>query len=94
MRALWRNALLIRLLILALYILFACLYRMLPHISFFSSLFPYFLLIYLSFPLRIDPPPFQAGCHNRQAKPGFIFSGFVLYCRTILLIGECVLLLC
>ena len=38
------NAPLIRFFILALYILFACLYRMLPHLSFFSSLFPYLVL--------------------------------------------------
>jgi len=37
------------------------LYRVLPHLSFYSSLFPC-LLPYLSFSLRIDPLHFQAGC--------------------------------
>ena len=41
-RAPWRNAPLIRFLISALCILFACLYRMLPHL-FFLHLFPTYL---------------------------------------------------
>jgi len=45
--------LLVRFLISALYILFACLYCMLPHLSFFLHFFTCFLP-YLSFPLRID----------------------------------------
>jgi len=53
--ALRRNAPLIRFLMLALYILFACLYYMLSHLSFFLHFFLTYLLPYLSFPLRIDP---------------------------------------
>ena len=50
-RALGCNAPLIWFLLSVLYILFACLYHMLPHFSFFSSLFFAYLLPYLSFPL-------------------------------------------
>ena len=49
--------------ILALHILFACLYRMLLHLSFFLYIFLTYLLLYLSFPLRIDLLLFQAGVH-------------------------------
>ena len=49
MRAPGRNAPLIPFLISALYILFACLYRVLRHLSFFSSS----LFSYLSPPLLI-----------------------------------------
>ena len=48
------NALLIRFLISAL-LLFACLYRTFPHLSFFLHFFLTYLLPYLSFHLRIDP---------------------------------------
>ena len=56
-----RNAPLIRFLISALCILFTCLYRMIPHLSFFLHFFLTYLLPYLSFPLRIEPLRFQAG---------------------------------
>ena len=68
-----RNAPVIWFLILALCVLFACLYRMLPHSSFFLHVFFTYLLPYLSFPLRIDPLRFQAGCRKRRPKPGFSF---------------------
>ena len=45
--ALGHNALLIQFFISVLYILFACLYRMLPHVPFFLNFF------LLTFPLRI-----------------------------------------
>ena len=50
----------------AIYVLFACLYRMLPHLSFFSSLFLTYLLPYLSFSLRIYRLFFHAGCRKRR----------------------------
>jgi len=68
-RAPGRNAPLIRFLISALYVLFACLYRTLPQLCFFSSVFRFFLtnlLRCLSFPLRIDPLRFQAGYRKRR----------------------------
>ena len=42
-------------------------------LSFFLHFFLTNLLPYLSFPLRIDPPCFQAGCRKRPTKPGFSF---------------------
>ena len=48
-----------------------------------------YLLPYLSFPLRIDPLRFQAGCCKRLE-----FFVLILCCSTFLLIGECLLLLC
>ena len=65
MRAPRRNAPLIRFLTSALYILFACLYRMLLRLSFFLHFFFTCLLPYLSFPSRIDLLRFQAGCRKR-----------------------------
>jgi len=65
MRAPRRNAPLIRFLISALYILFACLYRMLLRLSFILHFFFTYLLPYLSFPSRIDLLRFQAGCRKR-----------------------------
>jgi len=53
MRAPGRNVPLIQFLILALYILFTCLYRMPSHSSFYLHFFLTVLLPYLSFPLRI-----------------------------------------
>ena len=82
MRAPLCNAPLVRFFILALYILFACLYRI-----FLSSLFPY-----LKNPLRIDLLRFQAGCHERRLNPSLVFM-FILCCSTFLSIGESVLLL-
>ena len=58
------NAPLIQFLILALYILFACLYSMLLRLTFFLQFFLTYLLPYLSFPLRIDPLCFQASEKN------------------------------
>jgi len=69
-RAAGLNAPLIRFFISALYKLFACLYHTLRHLPFFLHLFLTYLLSYLSFPLRIDPLHFQAGCH-KTTKPGF-----------------------
>jgi len=43
-----------------------CVYYMLLHLSFFLHFFLTYLLPYLSFPLRIDPLHFQAGCCKRQ----------------------------
>ena len=70
-RAPRRNAPLIPLLISALFILFACLYRMLPHLS-FSFTFPYLsLTLPLYFSLRIDSLRFQAGCRKWWLKLAF-----------------------
>jgi len=44
----------------AIYILLACLYRILPHLPFSFTVFLTYLLPYLSFLLRIDPLRFQA----------------------------------
>ena len=74
-----RNAPFIRFWISALY-KFACLYRMLPHLSFFHHFFLSSLLPYLSFPLRIDPLHFQARCWERQLNLAFVFYTYlVLY---------------
>ena len=54
----------------------------------FSSLFPY-PLSYFSFPLRIDPLRFWAGCLKRWLNLALVFR--VILCCSI---GECVLLLC
>ena len=56
-RAPGRNAPLIRFLISAVYVLFACLYRVLSHLSFFLHFFFTYFLPYLSFPLRIENSP-------------------------------------
>ena len=66
------NLTLIRFLISKMYILFACLYCMLPHLSFFLNCFLTYLLPYLSFPLRIDPLRFQAGCRKRRLSGGVL----------------------
>jgi len=65
MRAPGRNAPFIRFLISALYIV-CFLYRMLPHLSCFLHFFLTYRLPYLSFPQRIDPLHFQAGCRKRR----------------------------
>jgi len=71
------NAPLIQFLISALFILFACLYRMLPSpLILFSSFFPY-----LSFTLRIDPLCFQAGCLKRQLNLALVF--LCLFCVVV-----------
>ena len=67
------DAPLIRFLISALYILFACLYRMLSYLSFFHHFFLAYLLPYLSLPLRIDPLRFPAGCHKRRLNLALVF---------------------
>jgi len=90
MQAVGRNAPLIRFLILVLYLLFAYLYRMLPHLSFFLHFFLTYLLPYLSFLSRIDPLCVQSACHKRRLNLALVF----LCCSTFLLIGDCVLLLC
>ena len=51
--------------------LFACLYRMLPH--HFLHFFLTCLLPCLSFPLRIDPLCFQAGCRKRRLNLALAF---------------------
>ena len=58
---------------LALYILFACLYRMLPHWSFFLHFLLTYLLPYLSFPLRIDPLHSRAGFFKRRLNLACFF---------------------
>jgi len=68
-----RNATLVQFLILALYTFFACLYRMLPHLSFFSSLFRYLSPPVLIFPFEIDPLRFHAGCRKRQLNLALVF---------------------
>ena len=72
MRALGCNAPWIRFLIFfALYILFACLCCMLPH------LFLTYLLPYLSFLLRIDPLHFEARCCRRWLNLALVFCVIV-----------------
>ena len=75
MRALGRNVPLIQFFILAL----ACLYHMLPHLSFFLHFFLTYLLPYLSFVLRIDLLRFQAGCHKRRLNLALVFC-VVIHC--------------
>ena len=53
-----RNASFVRFLISALYILFACLYHMFPHLSFYMHLSPPFLIF--SYENRLTPFPYQA----------------------------------
>jgi len=72
MRAPGHNAPLIRFLISALHILFACLYCMLPYFLFLYFFLTY-LLLYLYFPLGIDPFRFQAGCRKRQLNLALVF---------------------
>ena len=55
-------------LILVLYILCACFYHMLLHLSFFFT-FPYLSL----FLLRIDPLHFQARCRKRRLNLALVF---------------------
>ena len=92
-RAPGRNASLIRFLISALYISFACLYRLLPHLSFFNY-FAYLSPPLLIFPSRIYPLRFQAGCRKRRRNLDLDFCVFILCCSAFLLIRDCVLLLC
>ena len=56
-------------------------------LSFFLHFFLTYLLPYLSFPLRIDPLHFQAGCRKRRLNLGLVF----LCCCSFLVIGECML---
>ena len=81
MRALGCNAPLIRFLTLELYIMFACLYSMIPHL--YSKLFPTYLLPYLSFLLRIDPLRFQAGCRKRRLPVNQVLVFLCLFCVVI-----------
>ena len=76
-----RGVPLIQFLISVLYILLACLYRMLLHLSFFPSRFPYLSPPYLSFPSRIDPLCFQAGCRKRRLNLALVF--LCLFCSVI-----------
>jgi len=64
-----------------LYILFACLYHMLPHLSFFLHFFFTDLLFYTSFCLRIDPLRFQAGCRKRRLNLVLVF--LYLFCVVV-----------
>ena len=78
MQAPGHNAPLILFLISVLYTLFACLCRMFPHLSFFSSLFITFLLPYLSPPLLIfsfenRSTPLSGRMLLKATKPGFSF---------------------
>ena len=60
----------------------------------FASLFLTYLLPYLSFPLKIDPLRFQAGCRKKRLNLTLVVLCLFLRCSAFLLIGECVLLLC
>jgi len=71
--------------------MFACLYCTLPQFFFFLYFFLSDLLPYLSFPLRIHPFRFQAGCHKGWLNLGLVFFVFILCCNTFVLIGGCVL---
>ena len=65
----------------AIYILFACLYRTLPHLSFSLHFFLTYLLPYLSFPLKIDLLCFQAGCCKRRLNHALVFM--CLFCVAV-----------
>ena len=56
---------------------FSCFCRMLPHISFFLHFFLTYLFSCLSFPLRIDPLHFQAGCRKRRLNLTLVFLHLV-----------------
>ena len=58
------------------------------------TLFFFFSVFYLFFPLRIDPLYCQAGCHKRLLNLALVFCVYILCCSTFLLISECVLMLC
>jgi len=45
----------------------------------FSPLFFTYLLPYLSFPLRIDPLRFQAGCPKRRLNPTLVFCVYFVF---------------
>jgi len=49
---------------------------MLPHLSFFLHFFLTYFLPYLSFPLRIDPLRFQAGCRKRRLNLASVFCAY------------------
>ena len=72
-----RNAPLIWFFILALYVLFARLYRTLPRLSFFLHFF-WPILPYLAYSLRIDPLHFQARCCKRQLNLALVL--LCLFC--------------
>jgi len=58
-------------------------YHLLPFAScnFFSCLYTTFWFTYLlSFPLRIGPLLFQAGCHKMQLNLAYNLYLFILYC--------------
>jgi len=83
------NAPLSPFLISALFILFACLYCMVPHLSFFA-LFPYLSPPLLIFSLRIDPLHFLAGCRKRRLNLAVVFV-FILCCGTFLwVVNACI----
>jgi len=82
MRDLGSTAPWIHLLILALYMSFACLRSMLPHLPFFFTFF-----LYLSFPFRMDPLRFQAEGHKRRPNLGF-FSCFSFLCYSIFCVAD------
>ena len=91
MRASGRNAPLILLLILALYM-----YCLLVYLAFFASpLFSLLNFLYLStsltFPLRIGPLHFQAGGHKR--RPNLGLSCFGLFWVIIFLCSWCMVIL-
>jgi len=67
------------------------LYRVLPHLSFFSSLFPYLSPPLLIFSFENRPGPVSRPDVVRQLNLAFLF---ILCFSSFLLIGECVLLLC
>jgi len=80
-RAPGRNAPLVRLSISALYILFACLYRMLPHLSLFTSLFPYLSHPFLVFSSENRPAPFPGRMSKKATKPASVF--LCLFCAVV-----------
>ena len=79
-RSLGRNAPLIWLFDFGAIILFACLYRMLPHLSFFLHFFLTYLLSYLSF--QNWPALYEAGCRKRQLNLLLVF--LCLFCALML----------
>jgi len=79
-----RNAPLIRFLMSALYrpILFAGYIVCFPTYRFFLHFFLTYLLLYLSFPLRIDRLRFQTVCRKRRLNLASVFV-FILRCSSL-----------
>jgi len=67
-------------------------------LSFFLHFSPTYLLPYLSFPLRIDPLRFQAGCRKRRLNLALVFTAQVRNKSKLwswrVTVGQCVINMC